>query len=477
MSKLAASIALARADFAQDLRLRGFVAASPYELTGSVATGTREYAVRIELWNDFPFGPPHVFPPDDFPASWHLQRGTGMCLYHGDDLSGLPWLDTDEFLALLVRWFTESENGWQGDFPLLDRDVYIPRSEDEQRLIIYPDLHGATWVRCLESKRCIVVEGRKSRPRGSAKPKSKKKSFGYVVSIGEPPVPFSDWEGLAPLLGEQLDATMQAIREYRVEILLVRYTRGDIEGVLALKVACDAEGVISIRSLPSASASPKALTLRAGRTAADLREKTVGVVGLGAVGSYVADSLARNGVGSLFVADYDVIKPGNLIRHAAQSRHIGWNKAFAIKELVEARAYNTTTVCPAPVPLSLYRDAEFLLNICDLVVDATADGKATALLHHAAEAAGKHVVSVCLKEDGQVVRVDILPPLAGSALPETPERRREPGSYVYDAGCGDPVSMTPHAAVMEAAAVATRQAIGLMTGSPLHPAGEVRDYR
>lgn len=400
-----------------------------------------------------------------------------MCLYHGDDLSGLPWLDVDEFLALVARWFTESESGWRGDFPFLDLELYIERAEDEKRLVIHPDLHRLTWVRFTELDRCIVLEGRGSRPRRPAKPKFNRKLFGYVVSIGEPQSPVTDWEELSSLLGERLDATKRAIQDFRVDILLVRYTRAGNEGVLALKVDCDENGVISIRSLRAASLAAKDLSLRAGRAAADLRGKKVAVVGVGAVGSYVADSLARSGVGSLVVVDSDVIKPGNLIRHVAGAGHIGWNKADAVKQVVERALYNITSVVPVQGSILTPGDADLLLEHCDLVVDATADGRATALLHHAAEMVGKTIVSVCLKEDGKVVRVDILPPLVGPPLLATPEMPRDPGSYVYEAGCGDPVSMTPHAAVMEAASVATRHAIGLLTGAPLDQAGEVRDYR
>lgn len=477
MSELATSIALARADFASDLRRRGFETSGASELTGRVSTSMQEHAVRVELWPDFPFGPPRVFPPDDFPGSWHLQAGSGMCLYHGDDLSGLPWLDADEFLALVARWFTESETGWQGDFPFLDLEAYIGMAEDEQRLVIYFDLQGLAWVKLIETDRCIMVGGRGARPSRHSKPKFNRKLFGLVVSIGEPDGPIADWEELAAHLGEQRDETERAIQQYRVDVLLVRYRRASNDGVVALKVSSDEDGIISMRSLRSASADSKSLMVRAGADAADLRDKKVAVVGVGAVGSHVADSLARSGVGTLGVVDADVVKPGNLIRHLAGTGYVGWNKADAVKHVVEAALYNITTVIAASSSLLVSADAEFLLDSYDLVVDATADGKVTALLHHAAEIAGKRVLSVCLKEDGMVVRVDLLPPLDGHPLPATPESLRDPASYVYEAGCGDPVSMTPHAAVIEAASLATRHAIGLLTGSPLSPAGEVRDYR
>lgn len=482
MSDLASSIALTRADFANELRRRGFVSTGASHLTGSVATDTRDYTVRVELCPDFPFGPPQVFPPESFAGSWHNQPGVGMCLYHGDDLAGLPWLDVDEFLALLRRWFKESEAGWEGDFPFLDLDLYIPSAQDEQRLVVYPDLAGATWVKIRESANCLLVAERGSRPSRRAKPSFNRKLFGFVVSIGEVHAPVLDWEQLASLLGAQRERIERAIQQYRIDMLLVRYSRAGNEGVLALKVACGEDGVITISSLRAASIEPKQLTLRAGNLADVLREKKVAVVGAGAVGSHVADSLARSGVGAIAVVDGDIVKPGNLIRHLVGTGikggtgFIGWSKSDAVEFVIESAQYNQSVVTPVSASLLVSGDAEYLLGNYDLVVDATADGKATALLHHAAAMAGKHIVSVCLKDDGKVVRLDVLPPISGPPLPATPESRREPASYVYEAGCGDPVSMTPHFAVLEAASVATRHAIGLLTEAPVDPAGEVRDY-
>lgn len=477
MSDLASSIALARVDFADELRRRGFVSSGASHLTGRVATEARDYPVRVELGPDFPFGPPEVFPLDDFPTSWHLQPWSGMCLYHGDDLAGLPWLDVDEFLALIERWFTESMKGWSGDFPTLDLDVYVVRAEDE-RLIVHSDLSGSTWIEFNElGNKCLLAVSRRSRPKRRDQPRSNGQLCGYVVSIGEPKAPISEWKELAPLLGDKRKKIQRAIREHRIDLLLVRYSRAGNDGVLALKVRCDGDGVISIGSMQAASFDTKNLTLRAGPAADGLREKKVAVVGVGAVGSHLADSLARSGVGGLVLVDGDIVKPGNLIRHPAHAGHIGWSKADAMAQVIKGALYNQSEVTPVSAKMLLPGDAEFLLGNFDLVVDATADGKATALLHHAAQIAGKHIVSVCLKEDGKVVRLDILPPLSGPPLPATPESMRDPAEYVYEAGCGDPVSMTPHFAVLEAASIAARHAIGLLTGAPLHPAGEVRDYR
>jgi molybdopterin/thiamine biosynthesis adenylyltransferase len=57
------------------------------------------------------------------------------------------------------------------------------------------------------------------------------------------------------------------------------------------------------------------------------------LVGLGALGSVAAEHLARAGVGRLTLVDRDRVEPGNLVRHAAQLRHVGWSKAKAVSDV------------------------------------------------------------------------------------------------------------------------------------------------
>ncbi len=68
-----------------------------------------------------------------------------------------------------------------------------------------------------------------------------------------------------------------------------------------------------------------------------LADSRVGVIGLGSGGSFVALSLAMSGVGHFALVDDDVVEEGNVVRHAADRRYIGWNKAKAVADLIEHR--------------------------------------------------------------------------------------------------------------------------------------------
>lgn len=65
-----------------------------------------------------------------------------------------------------------------------------------------------------------------------------------------------------------------------------------------------------------------------------LMGKRVTVIGLGAIGSEVAKSLAKNGVGNFNLFDFDIFEIGNSIRHAADLYYIGEKKANVVKQLI-----------------------------------------------------------------------------------------------------------------------------------------------
>jgi len=66
-----------------------------------------------------------------------------------------------------------------------------------------------------------------------------------------------------------------------------------------------------------------------------LKNSTVGVAGVGGLGSNAALALARSGVGRLIVADFDIVEPSNLNRQAYLVEHLGKEKTEAIKDLIK----------------------------------------------------------------------------------------------------------------------------------------------
>lgn len=66
-----------------------------------------------------------------------------------------------------------------------------------------------------------------------------------------------------------------------------------------------------------------------------LEKSTVAVAGLGGLGSNIAISLARIGVGKLIIIDFDVVEPSNLNRQNYYLEHLGMYKVDATKEILE----------------------------------------------------------------------------------------------------------------------------------------------
>lgn len=65
-----------------------------------------------------------------------------------------------------------------------------------------------------------------------------------------------------------------------------------------------------------------------------VKNARVAVAGLGGLGSNIALNLARTGVGTLHLIDFDVVEPSNLNRQQYMIKHLGMKKAQAIKEQI-----------------------------------------------------------------------------------------------------------------------------------------------
>lgn len=66
-----------------------------------------------------------------------------------------------------------------------------------------------------------------------------------------------------------------------------------------------------------------------------MKEATVGIAGLGGLGSTVSIALARMGVGKLILADYDVVEPSNLNRQFYFVDQIGMAKTEAMSRILK----------------------------------------------------------------------------------------------------------------------------------------------
>ena len=131
--------------------------------------------------------------------------------------------------------------------------------------------------------------------------------------------------------------------------------------------------------MPSKDEWIKALNVRHGE---DLQNKisstTVGICGLGGLGSNIAITLARAGVGKLILIDFDKVDITNLHRQQYKVSQVGMYKTEALREnLKEINPYLETeiqTVCVTE------ENAKELLKDCDIICEAFDHAECKAML-------------------------------------------------------------------------------------------------
>ena len=131
--------------------------------------------------------------------------------------------------------------------------------------------------------------------------------------------------------------------------------------------------------MPSKDEWIKALNDRHGE---DLQNKisstTVGICGLGGLGSNIAITLARAGVGKLILIDFDKVDITNLHRQQYKASQVGMYKTEALRDnLAEINPYLETeiqTVCVTE------ENAKELLKDCNIICEAFDNAECKAML-------------------------------------------------------------------------------------------------
>ena len=134
----------------------------------------------------------------------------------------------------------------------------------------------------------------------------------------------------------------------------------------------------------------------------------VALIGVGSIGSMIADTLTGAGVGHLVLIDHDRLEQRNLARHRLTGRDLGRLKVHAMRDLLMERGHATRI---DPYPINILTETDLLRPIVegsDLVVCA-ADGVAPRrVANHVSRWAGKPLVLAAVLEDGafgEVIRV------------------------------------------------------------------------
>jgi molybdopterin/thiamine biosynthesis adenylyltransferase len=128
-----------------------------------------------------------------------------------------------------------------------------------------------------------------------------------------------------------------------------------------------------------------------------LAGKSVGIVGLGSAGSKIALALARMGVRSFYLIDYDVFLPENIERHTLNWSSVGEHKVDGVREQLSRISANVD-LNVSKIHLTGQESAAVVskelqqLSRCDILIDATANPNVFNLLSAVTTAAHKPLV-------------------------------------------------------------------------------------
>lgn len=352
----------------------------------AIPAGNRQVSLRYP--NHFPYSPPLVLPRGDTTRWSQHQWGPGgeLCLEYGPD-NWYPDLTGADMIASAHRLL-------EGERPAPDRTAEVASRHETtlgqnlrntfSRLLVTRNL-----VSALDQipENVLLAADALGMFRGD--------SFVQVVStitlpdgqVWREQLPESDTVGFdrpiavlrwpldVPLPSrESLSTFRAALSERAMQLPSVRYAvvvRGSRIRVYFLNE--DDDSLLETSIIPAQPFNP-----RLDEEHAKLAGRRVGIVGCGSLGSKLALSLARSGVGKFLLIDDDILLPDNLVRNDLDWREVGRHKADSVAVKIQLvnptaeRAVRKHRLGGQEASGSIETLIE-RLGTCDLIIDATAD--------------------------------------------------------------------------------------------------------
>mgnify|MGYP003625594748 CR=1 FL=1 len=343
----------------------------------------------------FPDVPPQVHPIGEARLSRH-QYGTGgeLCLEIRSDnwepeITGAMMIES----AYRLLSSEHREDGEREEVPdahrtTIAQDVrgelfrLIMSGEVQQHLLELPEL-SVTALELEEIYQAHRWVARPSRIGNAEHPiwshslESLKpaKRFGFIVRLPS---------GMVACMPNTYDSLVEMAKSINNEELTTFISDGSIERPILL---VDDSNSQLLSLLPSEEKKDairyKTISLppRAQRQSSEyeaLAENTVALIGCGSIGSKVASSLARAGIGNFVLVDGDILYPGNIVRNDLDQRSIGLNKPDAvmarIQEINPFAKVSVRRVLMGGQESSASTEAALQsIAKCDVIIDATAD--------------------------------------------------------------------------------------------------------
>ena len=457
----------------KEIRLRGRIHSAFEGLTNA---GTMDILVKP----GWPYNPPIIIVEgldSNHSTSWGM-----VCMWQEGETS-MEWTTAEGLFARIEEWCENEKNGWEGD--QLRQDAFLNFNNHLPGRISTFDLSELRIVnkRGWGELHATVDQytGRVEIKRGTKQdPKQLRVFWFHVEELDKrPPHKFSEIPNY--LSSRQLDGFQRVVSERQsseplvpsggADIVLFCWSRRWKTDLLIL--ACTGSGNTTDGwALRPAPVDVRTLSLRAGPDAAVLKGCRAVLFGAGALGGYVATSLARSGVGHLEIVDYDIVLPENVVRHIAGYPLAGIPKTAAVKMIADSHSpasnieiHNQYVTTPGQI--------KERISDTDVVVDATGSHNLTDALATVTMEMGKPLISGGLYRGGFIARVQRqaqsgdIPIQQRDALPDRyPEIL--PGSdedelTTPQLGCSAPANNAPPTSVEACAALISQMTIDVLT--------------
>lgn len=139
------------------------------------------------------------------------------------------------------------------------------------------------------------------------------------------------------------------------------------------------------------------VNIRTPESYSELQEKRFAIIGLGSVGSKVAESLCRMGANKFYLVDEDLFLLGNLERHSLDWRDIGLHKVEAISQRLKyistlAEIHTSEIHLNGQESNAALNGVMVRISQCDVIIDATANAQVFNLLSSIAVAKEKPMI-------------------------------------------------------------------------------------
>jgi hypothetical protein len=353
----------------------------------STPAGNRPVSLRYP--NHFPYSPPLVLPRGDTTRWSRHQYGPGgeLCLEYGpdnwhQDVTGADMISSAHRLLegeepapgvaaeVASRHQTTIGQDLRGEF---SRFLITRALEEELQALPEFVMVIAKTAAIYHPGDCIVhVIASITLPDG----RTWKDEVPDIETMGfEQPVAFFRWPGNEPFPPTQsLTAFREAIALHGLVLPDVKYVViifGD--STRAFYIYAEGDSLSESAIIP-----PQPFAPRLDMDHMPLAERKVAIVGCGSLGSKIAVTLARSGVGRFLLVDDDLFLPDNIVRHDLDWREVGTHKADSMARRL--KLVNPAMKCT----IRRYRlggqessgGVEGLIKslaTCDMLIDATAE--------------------------------------------------------------------------------------------------------